>query len=191
MSTTTNELTQAAKDDFLDRSRNMLAYTENGANDVFRRITAALILDQEAQEDVMMFAPLVDQKGFAGKIARDDFSREIYKAICKCFLRVQRNGVITFVTKLSGESLAELEAIEVSAGVREAPAPIAPPVPPKSAHELLEEEVRRDWKHLRTSEVKKKLNNRAYKETFDRLMAAGQLESIATTYTDGGAEFRQ
>jgi hypothetical protein len=128
---TPNDLTQAAKEKFLDLNRNLLAFTTNGPNDVFRRISAALALDPEAQNDVMMFAPLVDQKGFAGKIARDDFSREIYKAICKCFLRIQNNLVVTFVSKLSGEALAELEAIEVAAGVREAPAPIAPP-PPRS-----------------------------------------------------------
>jgi hypothetical protein len=187
---TTNDLTQQEKNKFLDLSRNMLAYTENGPNDVFKRITAALILDQEAQDDVMMFAPLVDQKGYAGQVAREDFSREIYKAICKCFLRVQRNGVITFVAKLSGEALAELEAIEVAAGVREAPAPIAPPPPPKSAQELLTEEIRRDWVHLRTSEVKRKLNNKAYKAEFDRQMNAGELKSQVTSYTDGAAEFR-
>jgi hypothetical protein len=188
---TTNDLTQQAKNEFLDLNRNMLAYTENGANDVFRRISAALILDQEAQEDVMMFAPLVDQKGYAGQVAREDFKREIYKAICKSFIRIQRNGVVTFVAKLSGEALAELEAIEVSAGVREAPAPIAPPPPPKSAQELLTEEVKRDWVHLRTSEVKRKLNNKAYKAEFDRLMNAGELASQVTSYTDGSAEFRQ
>jgi hypothetical protein len=187
---TTNDLTQQAKNAFLDLNRNMLAYTENGANDVFKRITAALILDQEAQEDVMMFAPLVDQVGFAGKIARDDFSREIYKAICKCFLRVQRNGVITFVAKLSGEALAELEAIEVAAGVRQAPEPVAPPPPPLTAAEQLEAEVRRDWVHLRTSEVKRKCNNAAYRAMFDKLMAANQLESFCTSLHDGGREFR-
>jgi hypothetical protein len=165
-----------------------LAYSENGPNDVFKRITAALILDQEAQEDVMMFAPLVDQVGFAGKIARDDFSREIYKAICKCFLRVQRNGVITFVARISGEALAELEAIEVAAGVREAPAPIVPPPPPLTAAEQLEAEVRRDWVHLRTQEVRRKLANKAYKAEFDRLMAADQLKSqVTTAYLDGEA----
>jgi hypothetical protein len=188
---TTNDLTQQEKNKFLDLNRNMLAYTENGANDVFRRITAALILDQEAQDDVMMFAPLVDQVGFAGKVARDDFSREIYKAICKSFLRIQRNGVITFVAKLSGEALAELEAIEVAAGVRQAPEPVAPPPPPLTAEQQLEADVRMDWKHLRSSEIKRKCNNRLYKAEFDRLMAAGQLESFCTSLHDGGREFRQ
>jgi hypothetical protein len=185
MSTTTNELTQSAKNDFLDLNRNMLAYTENGPNDIFKRITAALILDQELQDDVMMFAPLVDQVGFAGKIARDDFSREIYKAICKSFLRIQKNGVVTFVAKLSGESLAELEAIEVAAGVREAPAPIAPPPPALTAEQQLEADVRMDWKHLRSSEIKRKRNNAAYRTMFDKLEAAGQLASFCTELHDG------
>jgi hypothetical protein len=187
---TTNDLTQQAKNEFLDLNRNMLAYTENGANDVFRRITAALILDQEAQSDVMMYAGLVDQKGYAGQVARDDFKREIYAAICKSFIRIQRNGVVTFVAKLSGEALAELEAIEVAAGVRQAPEPVAPPPPPLTAAEQLEAEVRRDWVHLRTAEVRRKLNNRAYKAVFDRLMDSGQLASQVTSFTDGGAEFR-
>ena len=190
MSSTPNDLTQVAKEEFLDVNRNLLALTTNGANDVFRRISAALALDPEAQDDVMMFAPLVDQKGYAGQVARDDFKREIFKAICKSFIRIQRNGVVTFVAKLSGEALEELQAIEVVAGVREAPASIAPPPPPLSAEEQLEAEVRRDWVHLRTAEVKRKLNNREYKQCFDRLMSADQLKSQVTSYTDGGAEFR-
>lgn len=188
---TTNDLTQAAKNDFLDRNRNLLALTTNGANDVFRRISAALALDSDAQTDVMLYADAVDQRGYAGQVARKDFQEAIYVAICKSFIRIQNNLVVTFAAKLTPEALAELEAIEVTAGVREAPAPIVPPPPPKSPQELLEEEVRRDWKHLRTSEVKRKLNNKAYKTEFDRLMNAGELKSQVTSYTDGGAEFRQ
>jgi hypothetical protein len=189
---TTNDLTQQAKNEFLDFNRNVLAYTEKGPTDIFKRITAALILDQEAQSDVMMYAPLVDQKGYAGQVAREDFSREIYKAICKCFLRIQRNGVVTFVAKLSGEALAELEAIEVSAGVREAPAPIAPPPPPKSAREQLEDQVIADYNGaLSTEKLRKKVNSdAAYRETFNRLSDSDRLQSRITTYTDGGAEFR-
>src|SRR5271154_222075 len=134
---TPNDLTQAAKEKFLDVNRNLLALTSNGPNDVFRRISSALALDPEAQDDVMMFAPLVDQKGFAGKIAREDFSREMYKAICKCFIRIQHNLVVTFAAKITPEAEAELEAIEVTAGVRQAPAPITPPPPPLTAAEQL------------------------------------------------------
>ncbi len=187
---TTNDLTQAAKNDFLDRNRDLLALTTNGPNDVFRRISAALALDSEAQDDVMFYADLVDQKGFSGETARRDFSREIYKAICKSFLKIQRNLVVTFAAKLTLESLEQLEDIEIAAGER-APRPIVPPTPPPlTAAEQLEIEVRKDWVHLRVQEVRRKMNNKAYKQCFDRLMSEDQLKSQVTSFTDGGAEFR-
>lgn len=188
---TTNDLTQAAKNDFLDRNRDLLALTTNGPDDVFRRISAALVLDSEAQEDVMMYAGLVDQKGYAGQVAREDFSREIYKAISKSFLKIQRNLVVTFAAKLTPEALAQLEDIEITAGQRPPRPIVPPPPPPPTAAEQLEAEVRSDWVHLRTSEVKRKCNNAAYRAMFDKLMNAGQLESFCTSLHDGGAEFRQ
>jgi hypothetical protein len=187
---TPNDLTQAAKNDFLDRNRDLLALTKNGPNDVFKRISASLALDSKLQDDVMMFADLVDQRGYAGQVARDDFKREMYRAICVAFLKIQHNLVMTWAAKLTPEALAQLEAIEVVAGVREAPAPIVPPAPPKSAQELLTEEVKRDWVHLRTSEVKRKCNNKLYKAEFDRLMNSGELASVCTSLHDGGREFR-
>jgi hypothetical protein len=190
MSSTPNNLTQAAKEKFLDVNRDLLALTSNGPNDIFRRISASLALNTEAQNDVMLYADLVDQKGdYARQVARRDFSEAIYKAICQSFIKIQQNLVVTFVSKLTPEALAQLEAIEVIAGVREAPAPIAPPAPPKSAQELLTEEVKRDWVHLRTSEVKRKCNNKSYKAEFDRLMNAGELRSqVTTSYLDGEAQ---
>lgn len=187
---TTNDLTQAAKEKFLDSNRNLLALTTNGANDVFRRISAALALDSEAQTDVMLYADAVDQKGYAGQVARQDFSEAMYRVICKSFLRIQNNLVVTFSCKLTNDALAELEAIEVVAGVREAPAPIAPPPPPLTAEQQLEAEVRKDWVHLASKEIKRKLNKQAYKAMFDKLEAAGQLASFCTELHDGGAEFR-
>ena len=106
-------------------------------------------------------------------------------------MKIQNNLVVTFTAKLTAEAVAQLEAIEVVAGVRQAPEPIAPPTPPKSEEELLEEEVRRDWVYLPTNKVRHKFNNRKYKAMFDKLMADDQLKSQVTSYTDGGAEFRQ
>jgi hypothetical protein len=196
MSTTTN-LTQEAKDLFLDRNRDLLALTRNGANDVFRRISASLTLDPDAQSAVMGCVSasdgtnLLDQKGFAGQVAREDFSKEMYRVICQSFLRIHRNLVVTWAAKLTPEALEQLEDIEIAAGQRAPRAVVPPPPPPLTAAEQLEEEVRRDWVHLRTAEVKRKLNNRDYKKTFDRLMAADQLKSQVTSYTDGSGEFRQ
>jgi hypothetical protein len=191
MSTITN-LVEEVRQDFLKRNRDLLALTKAGPEDLMRRVVASLALNSEAQAEVMFWArpELLDQKGYAGSVAREDFKKEMYLAVCKSFLKVQNNLVIEFVARLTPEAAEQLEDIEIAAGQRAPRAVVTPPPPPKSAKELLEEEVRRDWKHLRTAEVKKKLNNRAYKETFDRLMAAGQLESVCTSLHDGGAEFR-
>jgi hypothetical protein len=185
------EAVQEVRNEFLQQHRNLLAFAKEGADGVMRRVSAAAALDSQAKEDVLMYAPLVDQSGYAGEVALADFKRELHRSVARAFLECQRNLVIEFVAKLSGEALAELEDIEICAGVR-APRPIVPPPPPTpTAAEQLEAEVRRDWVHLRTAEVKLKLNNKAYKAVFDRLMDSGQLASQVTAFTDGGAEFRQ
>jgi hypothetical protein len=192
MSSTINNLVQEVRQDFLKSNRDLLALTTNGPEDVMRRLTSALSLDSQAQADVTFYSDLdvLDQKGFAGEVARADFRRELYRACCVGFLKIQHNLVVTFAAKLTPEALAQLEDIEIAAGVR-APRPIVPPPPPPlTAAEQLEAEVRRDWKHLPSSEIKRKRNNVAYRAMFDKLEAAGQLASFCTSLHDGGREFR-
>jgi hypothetical protein len=185
-----SEAVQEVRTEFLQEHRDLLAFSKNGADDVMRRITAALALDTQAKEDVQFYSGAVDQSGYAGEVALADFKRELRRSVARAFLECQRNLVIEFVARLTPEAVEQLENIEIAAGQRAPRAVVPPPPPPLTAAEQLEAEVRRDWKHLRTSEVKKRLHNRAYKETFDRLMAAGQLESFCTSLHDGGAEFR-
>lgn len=198
MSSTPNDLTQAAKEKFLDVNRDLLALTKNGANDIFRRISAALVLDSEAQSAVMGCISasdgtnLLDQKGFAGQVAREDFSKEMYRVICQSFLRIQRNLVVTFAAKLTPESLEQLEDIEICAGVR-APRPVVPPPPaPLSTAKRLEDEVIADYNGaLPTDKMREKYNNNAaYRAMFDKLESAGKLASFCTSLHDGGQEFR-
>jgi hypothetical protein len=183
---TANDITQLAKQDFMDRNRDLLALVKSSSNDVFRRIAAALALNSEAQTDCLLYVDAIDQGGFAGQVAREDLQRELYRAICKAFIRIQHNHVVEFVSRLTPEALAQLEAIEVVAGLRQAPAPVAPPPPPKSAAELLTEEVLRDWEFLPVDKVKHKMNNRAYKAEFDRLSAENLLDTQITSLHDGG-----
>jgi hypothetical protein len=187
---TISKAVQDVRTEFLQEHRDLLAFTKIGADDVMRRITAALALDTQAKEDVQFYSGAVDQEGYAGEVALADFKRELHRSIARAFLECQKNLVIEFVARLTPEALEQLENIEITAGQRAPRAVVPPPPPPKSAGELLEEEVRRDWTHLRTSEVKRKLNNKAYKAEFDRLMNAGELKSQVTSYTDGAAEFR-
>jgi hypothetical protein len=192
MSSTANDLTAVAKNIFLDSCRDLLALTKDGPNDVFKRIAASLALDPEAQSDCLMYATILDQKNeYARNQARDDFRNSMFAAICKSYLRIQRNGVVQYISKLTPEAAEQLEMIETITGER-APRPVEPPAPPpKSAQELLTEEVLLDWKRLPADKVRLKLNNRVYKAEFDRLMAADQLESQITSLTDGSAGFRQ
>jgi hypothetical protein len=185
-----SEAVQEVRNEFLQEHRDLLAFTKNGADDVMRRVSAALALDQSAKEDVQFYSGAVDQSGYAGVVALADFKRELHRSIARAFLECQRNLVIEFVARLTPEAEIQLEDIEIAAGQRAPRAAVPPPPPPKSAQELLTEEVKRDWVHLRTQEVRRKLNNKIYKAEFDRLMNAGELKSQVTSYTDGGAEFR-
>jgi hypothetical protein len=188
----TNDLTQKAKDLFLDVNKDLLALTKTGPNDAFKRIAAALALDSEAQANCLLYVDILDQRNqYAREMARDNFRNEMYSSICGAFLRVLKNGAVTFISKLTPEAQEQLEDIEIVAGQRAPRAVVPPPPPPKSAAELLTEEVLTDWKRLPADKVKLKLNNRAYKAEFDRLMAADQLDSQCTALTDGAAEFRQ
>jgi hypothetical protein len=176
---------QEVRNEFLQEHRDLLAFAKEGADGVMRRVAAAAALDPEAKEDALMYAPLVDQKGFAGEVALADFKRELRRAIARAFLECQKNLVIEFVARLTPEAVEQLENIEILAGIR-APRPIVPPPPPPlSAEEQLEAEVRKDWVHLESKEIKRKRNNPAYRAMFDKLEAAGQLASFCTTLHDG------
>jgi hypothetical protein len=94
MSAIANELTQKAKDIFQTETRDVLALTRAGANDVFKRVAASLSINAEAQSDVLLYADILEQKGHAGEQARDDFRNAMFVAISKAFLRVLRNGAI-------------------------------------------------------------------------------------------------
>jgi hypothetical protein len=196
MMSTTNKLTQAEKEKFLDVNRDLLALTTNGPNDIFKRISASLALNSEEQANVIFYAneEVLNQRGFAGQVAREDFSKSMYAAICRSFLRIQRNGVVTFAVKVSSpEAQEQQENIEIAAGEREPRPVVPPPPPPKSAKEQLEDEVIADYNGaLSTEKMRKKMNSDVvYRETFNRLSDSGRLQSRITTYTDASGEFRQ
>jgi hypothetical protein len=184
MSTTANDLVQEVREEFLRKNADLLALTRDGVNVVMKRVSASMALDEESRDELMAQAdePFLNQKGYAGRVARDGFKAAMYSQICKHFCAVQHRLKIEFVSKLTVEALAQLEAIEVSAGVRQ-PAP--PPPPVKSAQEQLEDQIRYDWLNLPSDKMKAKLNDPAYRAAFDRLMAADALATHCTTLTNG------
>jgi hypothetical protein len=186
MSAIANELTQKAKEIFMQETRDLLAFTRAGANDVFKRVAASLSINAEAQQDCLMYVDTLDQPHkFARDMARDDFRNAMLKAICQSFLRILRNGAIEFVGKLTQEAQEQLELVEMLAGER-APRPVAPPPPPPlSAEEQLEAQVIADYAALPTDKMRQKVNNNvAYREMFNRLSENGKLESRITALQD-------
>jgi hypothetical protein len=185
MSDTANKLTQEAKTIFQTETRDLLALVRTGPNDVFRRVAASLSLDSEAQTDCLLYADILDQRGHAGEQARDDFRKAMFVAICKAYLKIQRNGVINYISKLTPEAQEQLENVEIMAGER-APYPVAPPPPPPlSAAEQLEAQVIADYNTLPTDKMRAKMNNNvAYREMFNRLSENGKLQSRVTTLHD-------
>jgi hypothetical protein len=184
---TANDLTAVAKNIFLDSNRDLLALTTEGPNGIFKRISAALILDTQAQSDCLMFVEIVDQPHkYAREQAQDDFRNAMTVAISRAYLKIQRNGVIQYISKLTPEAAEQLEMIEMLAGER-APYPVVPPPPPPlSAQEQLEAQVIADYNGLSTDKMRAKMNsNIAYRETFNRLSESGKLESQITTLHDG------
>jgi hypothetical protein len=186
MSDTANILTQKAKEIFQQETKDLLAMVRGGSNDCFRRISASLALNAEAQSNVLLYADIIDQKNvYARDQGRDDFRNAMFKAICHSFLRILRNGAIEFVSKLTPEAQEQLENVEIYAGVRAPRAVEPPPPPPLSAQEQLEAQVIADYKGISTDKMRAKLNNNvAYREMFNRLSENGKLESQITTLHD-------
>jgi len=190
MSNTALELTQKAREIFMDSNRDLLALVRSGADDVFRRIAASLALDAQAQSDCLLYADILDQPSKnAREQAQDDFRNSMTIAICRSYLRIARNGVISYVSKLTPEAREQLENIEILAGER-APRPVVPPPPPPlSAEEQLDAQIKDDWAHLPYSAVMAKCRtNPTYKARLDQIMA--DLPSTCTSYQDIGEGLR-
>lgn len=191
--TTPNELMLKARAKFISDSRDLLALMKNlTVDELTRKMASAMELNPDFTEELLLHSDpsYLSQLGPAGRAAREAFSNAAYRSICQSFLKVQRNAQVIVNCRLADfpEAYAQLDAIEIAAGERR-PAP--PPPPQRSAQEQLEDQVRDDWRKLPTDKLKTKMNrDPEYRQAFDRLMAANQLESQCTSLHDGGAEFR-
>ena len=91
---------------------------------------------------------------------------------------------LTEFNALAQDDLNKLRR-ETGVDLDEIPAPVTPP---PTAEEILEAEVRNDWKTLGMDGIRKKKSaSRKYSETLERLANAGTLESSVTALTRAGA----
>lgn len=184
-----DQLISETEQQFLRKNSNLLALTKNGPNDVMKRIFSLLALDNSARDSMRFYgdSDYLNQKDFgAREEARRAFKNNLYEFLCKAFCRIQRNCVVEFVSRLTPEAESELEGVEITAGLRE---PLPPPIPQKTAQELLTEEIKHDWLTLDSSKLKRKCNaNPAYRKRFDELIATDALSSKCTSLYDAGVE---
>jgi len=190
MKITASDLMQKVIQKFLSDNRDLLALVKSSSIDELRqKLSAVMQLTPEFTEEIMLHSEqsYLNQFGAAGREAREAFSRAAYKSVCQCFLQVQRNCQVIFNCRWENfpEAFAQLDAIAVAAGEKEA---TPPPPPPKSQTELLEEQVVSDYATLSADKMHANLRtDKAYRDTFTRLSESGKLESRVTTLHDGAA----
>jgi hypothetical protein len=182
-------LAEEAAQKFLSDIKDIVALMKNlTVSELRGRLAAAMELNPTYTEEIMVHADgaYLDQKGYAGRVAREAFSQAMYRGICQSFLHIARRGVIQYAARFTPEAEAQMIAIEIGAGEREPAPPVAPAPPPPSAAELLDAEIQNDWLNLGTAKIRKKCStDRAYKKRFDELIATDALSSICTSFHDG------
>src|SRR5258706_4961350 len=95
----------------------------------------------------------------------------------RAFASLIDSGALVPVAELSTEAQVELATLRKSTDIGVSSLPADPPKP-KSAEELLREEILEDWRTLPMSRIKlKKNSNRKYCATLDRMATEGVLES--------------
>jgi hypothetical protein len=102
----------------------------------------------------------------------------------RALISLIQSGALIPVAELSSEAEAQLNSLRTSTGIGSA----AVPPPPKSAEELLREEIADDWRNRPMAVIKlKKNSSKPYRDTLERMAADGSLESSVTSLQRAGS----
>jgi hypothetical protein len=106
-------------------------------------------------------------------------------------VQVIDNGALVPVSGLNEPADADLVKLRRSTGIGVEQLP-APPPPPLTAQQLLDQRVTADWNNLKIADFKRNCaNDKSYRQTFDRLSAEDKLGGLSVTaVTDGTAAWR-
>jgi len=145
-SNTAADLANDQKKAFLTNNKNLVALLDASGSELFDLISAELALSQDAEDEVSFCGEGLDQKNlFARRVAREDFSREMYKQMCLAFLQLRQRGAVQFSLALTDEAQEELFQLEVDAGCRAPQQVVDAQAQQQSAAEALSAEVKNDW----------------------------------------------
>lgn len=184
-------LMHAAKNEFLNKNRDLVACVRGGAAEIFERISAEMMLDDEAEEAIgALHLTLSTEEGDAAgdaltssnrlvrSYARGTMRHGFYKQICLSFLRLRARGVISYVIALTPEAAAQEFQVEVDAGCRLPQAAIEAQEQQQNTAEDLAAEITADWSgRITTSAIRaKKQSNPAYAARLDQMLEEGKLQ---------------
>ncbi len=174
-SKTASDLAFGAKKTFLRENANLIACLDVSAEDLFKKISAELALDDSAEEAVEFYAEGIDQKNqFARDTARADFASSMNQQFCLSFLKLRTRGAIQFSIELTPEAESELYELEVASGCRRSKQAIADEASAQTAAESLDETIKKDWNSLPTSAIQaKKKANPAYAQRLEQMLNEG------------------
>lgn len=184
-----------ARTEFLKATVNFFSCLRQPTGEVMESITAATALEKEFRDDLESFGQpeSINQPSYdAREFCRKSLRNAIYDGLCRALVLIYNRGVISLATRLTDE--ADLEFLEVRYRAGELPRPIVVPTPkPLSAAQLLEKEVIEDFAGVKSDDptkrkpplsadaMRKKMNNSAYREMYNRLAETENLTSTATT----------
>lgn len=188
---TAQEIAAKQMDKFLSANKDLLACIRETPDEIFRRTSAAASLDQETREDLERYIGVIDQENaYARKVAREDLANTVYASIAKHFVELLQNGTFHFAMRLTDSADQQQLELRYLTGQLQRPAPAPKPL---SAAQLLEKEVIEDFAGVKSDDptkrkpplsadvMRKKMNNSAYKEMYNRLAETEKLTSTATT----------
>ncbi len=172
------DISRAQRERWLSANRNLVACLDLGAEDLFKKIQADLVLDEDAEGALEAWGEHIDHADpSARKMAQEALAVDTYRQLCLAFLRLKARGAIQFSLELTPEAEAELYELEVASGCRRPKQAIAEEAAAHQAAESLDQELSADWHgRLTTSQIQaKKKSNPAYATRLTEMLDGGQL----------------
>ena len=186
-----SEIALKVRADFVRKNSNLLAMMDKNPEQILSAVMASAELDKTARQTVVFYMEGIDQSDpYARKVAREDFYNELYKIMAEFFCDGMSDGIFKVIMSPTPEADAELLELSYILGNVKRPTPAPKPL---STAQLLEKEVIEDFAGVKSDDptkrkpplsadaMRKKMNNSAYKEMYNRLAETEKLTSTATT----------
>ena len=171
------DISRSQREQWLSANRNLVACLDLGAEDLFKKIQADLVLDEDAEGALEAWGEHIDHADpSARKMAQEALACDTYRQICLAFLRLKARGAVQFSIEPTEEAADELYELEVASGCRRPKHAIAEEAAAQTVAESLDEIIKRDWNTLPTSQIQsKKKSDSQYALRLESMLNSGAL----------------